>query len=136
MKNAVVSLAAVLMVLASFATPSFAADNPNYQGQKFNASITVPDTVQAGQSFTARASITVLNDGSNASRKMVAYRLSTDLGTANRSGFRAFPVGRTKSLTKAYTVPDRLEAGDYTITLAIQVEGETALLTRTIHVTK
>jgi len=136
MKKAVVSLAAVLMVLASFATPSFAAGNTNYEGRNFRASIDGPEVVQAGSTFTARGTITVLSDGSGNSVRPVAWRLSNNLGQASRSGFRSIPVNRTKTVAKAYSVPDRLEAGTYQIDLLIQVDGETAHLTRLITVTK
>src|SRR3954464_12723235 len=69
MRKVAVSLAAVMMVLASFATPSFAAgDSSTYNGTQFSGSITAPTVVKAGATLTARGTIT-LNTDESAARK-------------------------------------------------------------------
>jgi hypothetical protein len=134
MKNAVVSLAAVLMVLASFATPSLAAGNSQtYNGQKFSMNVTVPDTVAPGGTLVARGTITINDDGT-ASRQTVAYRLSAPDLRQSRSGVKDVAVGRTKSVTKSFLIPARITPGDYTIDLYVNVGGEIGVVSAVVHV--
>lgn len=126
MKKAVVSLAAVLVVLASFATPSFAGQSQTqvYDVGNVRVSVTVPTTGQIGGTITARVSITVNPDGDAATRRMVGWNVELP-GTASRSGFRAFPVGKTKSLVKTIDINERIPAGDYHIGVTFTADGVT-----------
>jgi len=131
------SLAAVLVVLASFATPSFAGRTQTQilQGNGFRVAITAPTEGQIGGSITARVSIT-LDDIGNGPRTNVGWRIIIPGATAERSGFHALPVGRTKTITKTFDIPDRVQAGDYTIDVVIQANGDTKLAQLPINLFK
>jgi hypothetical protein len=136
MRKVAVSLAAVMMVLASFATPSFAAgDSSTYNGTQFSGSITAPTVVKAGATLTARGTIT-LNTDESAARKNVAYRLAFDGLGQSRSGVRDMATGRTRSVAKSFVIPARIEPGEYTVSLYISVNGENAVLQHTFRVEK
>lgn len=136
MKKAVVSLAAVLMVLASFATPSFAAGNSTtYNGTRFSFSVNAPETVRAGSTLNVGGSIVLNDDGSNAKQRMLAYNMSAGIGLS-KSGFHNFPVGRPKTIAKSFSVPSRLEPGDYTIRFQVLEGGENGIVTLNFRVVK
>lgn len=137
MRKSVVSLAAVLVLLASFATPSFAGPKVtnSYNGEQFNISITTPTTVQAGQTFQALGTISLAPDA-NASRKAVVFSLQVEGVTLNRQAVRAMPTGRTKRVSKTFLVPERLSPGTYNVVLTVNVNGEIGHVTTQFEVTK
>jgi hypothetical protein len=127
MRKVAVSFAAVLMVLASFAAPSFAGhpSTVTYEGQNFTVSYSIPDTVQAGGTLTAHISILVNSDPTSTSAtRMVAWRIDVPGLRASRSNFREFPTDKTKNITKSFPIPDRITPGQYTAAFQIQVGTE------------
>ena len=131
MRRVAVSLAITMMVLASFATPTFAGHPSTVSNDVFSITVNAPDVVTPGKAFVASGSITLADDGS-ASRKAVYFELSGL--NQNRAGVRAMQVGRTKSITKTYAVPANLPSGTYTISLAVSVDGRNAIVEREITV--
>jgi hypothetical protein len=120
------SLAAVLVVLASFATPSFAGRNQTQilQGNGFRVAITVPTEGQIGGTITTRVSIT-LDDIGNGPRTMFGYAVRIPGLNQERSAFRELPVGRTKTIVKDFQISDRAVAGDYDINVVVTANGDT-----------
>jgi hypothetical protein len=131
MRRVSVSLAITMMVLASFATPTFAGRTSTFENSAFRITINAPDVVQAGEAYVVTGSITLFDDGSGA-RKPVYFELSTL--NQSRAGVRALQVGKTKTLTRTVTVPAKLPPGTYTVSLAISVDGQNALVERDITV--
>ncbi len=132
MKKGVVSLAAVLMVLASLATPSYAGKlhTDTYVGQNFTLTYSVADGVAGGQLAT-RFSIRVNADASEQTLRFVGWEIAAL--NSSRSGFRALPVNKTKSLAKSFAIPERLPAGTYNVQFSVQVADE--LKTFTVPIT-
>lgn len=131
MRKAVVSLAAVLMVLASM-TPAFAAPPlvSSASNDKVSISVNGPSVVTAGQTVRFNGTITMINDGTS-SRRPVVYSLAllTDSGPVARiplrSGVRNMAPGQTKSASRSFTVNERAVPGEYFIVLDVTVDGET-----------
>lgn len=142
MKRAVVSFAAVLVLLASFAMPSMAAGSSNSaSNDKCSIRVSGPSTASAGETVRFTGTITLANDGSG-SRKPVVYELgiSSNGGPIERiplrSGVRNMNAGQTKSATRSITINDRVTPGEYTIYLQVTVDGEPLLVSLPITITK
>jgi hypothetical protein len=142
MKKAVVSFAAVLVLLASFASPSLAAGTSNTaSNDKCTIRVSGPETAAAGETVRFSGTITLNNDGSS-SRKPVIYELgiSSNGGPVARiplrSGVRNMTPGTTKSATRAITINDRVTPGEYTIYLDVTVDGESLIVSLPITITK
>jgi len=131
MRRVAVSLAVVMMVLASFATPTFAGKPSVAETDIYRITINTPDVAVVGQAITVSGTITLFNDGSG-SRKPVYYEVSAL--HQNRAGVKAMQVGKTRTITRTYAVPAQLPAGTYTITFAVSVDGRNSLVEREITV--
>jgi uncharacterized membrane protein len=135
MTRAVVSMAAVLVLLASFATPSSAQRGTLYsaEGTKFRISATVSDTeVNPGDVITITGRITTFADGTS-SRKPLAFAIVSPTGE-QRTGIRAIAPGRSKSMTKSFTIPANTPPGTYEGTVAAQYDGEPLIINIAIRV--
>ncbi|HQR37605.1 MAG TPA: hypothetical protein PLF26_04310 [Blastocatellia bacterium] len=142
MKKAVVSLAAVLVLLASFATPSFAAGTSNSaSNSKCSIRVSGPATAAAGETVRFTGTITLINDGTS-SRKPVIYELgiSSNGGPVERiplrSGVKTMNVGSSKTATRSITINDRVTPGDYVVYLQVTVDGEPLVVSLPITITK
>ncbi len=127
MKKAVVSLAAVVMVLASLAVPSFAGQSQTHVFELNGAriSVTVPTTGEIGGAINVRVSITALDNGTSARTQNIGWRVSAPGVSRSPSGFHEFPVGKTKTLNKSFAISSRIPAGDYQISVLFTANGDT-----------
>jgi uncharacterized membrane protein len=130
MKKAVVSLAAVIMLMASLA-PATLAGPKGTSVSNANGSLSLTltnDVVSAGDDLSIRATLSVANDGTR-NRKAVAYRISV----LSADGF-AFPInarqgvkflraGASKSMSNSFEINERARPGDYMIRIDASIDG-------------
>lgn len=131
MKKAVVSLAAVLMFVASLA-PATIAGPKSLSASNDAGRITLAlqdDVIAVGGDLSIRATLAVNSDGTRA-RKAVAYRISV----SSEDGF-AFPInmrqgvkfiraGAVKSMTNTTEINERARPGNYSINIAATIDGQ------------
>ena len=125
MRRAVFSMAAAVVLLASFATPGFAqrGTTVSSEGSKFRMSATISSTqVDPGDTISVTGRITTFADGTTA-RQPFRYALTRPDGSA-RTGVGALAPGRSKTLTRAFTVPANTPPGEYEVNLTVQWAGE------------
>ena len=131
MKKAVVSLAAVLMFVASFA-PATIAGPKSLSASNDAGRITITlqdDVVSVGGDLTIRATLAVNADGTRA-RKAVAYRISvvSEDGFAfpinMRQGVKFLRAGAVKNLTTSQEINERAREGNYSINIAASIDGQ------------
>ena len=129
MKKAVVSLAAVLMLMASLAPAALAGKTGSASNAKGSITLSVVnDVVAVGEDLQIRASITMNSDGSRA-RKAVAYRIfvESEDGFAfpinMRQGVKFMRAGTTKSMSSSYEINERAREGNYVIRVQATLDG-------------
>ena len=131
MRKAVVSLAAVLMMLASLGSVSAAPPiSSSGSNDKVSISIDGPTVVTAGGTARFTGTITLNNDGTSA-RKPVIFNMAllSEDGPVTRiplrSGVKTMTAGRTKTAVRSLTINERAKPGQYFIVLDVTVDGET-----------
>lgn len=131
MKKAAVTLAAVLMFVASMAPATFAGPK-SLSASNSAGSITLSvqnDTLSPGEDLVVRATFSVNSDGTT-SRKAVAYRVSvrSEDGFAfpinMRQGVKFMRAGSTKSASRSVAIDERAQPGNYTINLDVAIDGQ------------
>ncbi len=131
MKKAVVSLAAVLMFVASFA-PATIAGPKSLSADNSAGRITITlqdDVVSVGGDLVIRATLAVNSDGTRA-RKAVAYRISVSsedgymFPISMRQGVKFLRAGAVKNLTTSQEINERARPGNYAINIAASIDGQ------------
>jgi len=131
MRKAVVSLAAIVMMLASIGSVYAAPPNAgSASNDKMSISISGPAVAAPGETIRLNGSISLVADGTSTRRPVVfSMALVTEDGPVTRvplrSGVRNMAPGQSKVATRSLTINERARPGQYFIVLDVTFDGET-----------